>query len=65
MANSNINTMQIYDFNTLIKSAKIKDVSDINEYEIPVEKLPKVKDQKDYSCCVACALAEVLEFLIK
>ena len=62
MANSNINTMQIYDFNTLIKSAKIKDVSDINEYEIPIDKLPKVKDQKDYSCCVACALAEVLEF---
>ena len=62
MANTNLDTMRIYDFNVLKKSMKIKDASGIDEYEIPVGKLPRVKNQKDYSCCVACALAEVLEF---
>ena len=62
MPNENINSMRIYDFNTLIKSMKIQDVSNIQNYSIPIEQLPKVKDQKEYYCCVACALAEVLEF---
>ena len=65
MANTNLDTMRIYDFNVLKKSMKIKDVSGIDEYEIPVGKLPRVKNQKDYSCCVACALAEVFSIKLK
>lgn len=62
MANENINSMRIYDFNTLMKSMKTQDVSNIKNYSIPLEKMPKVKDQQDYCCCVACALSSVLEF---
>ena len=51
MANENINSMRIYDFNTLMKSMKTQDVSNIKNYSIPLEKMPKVKDQQDYCCC--------------
>lgn len=57
--------MRIYDFNTLKKSMKIQDVSNIEDYVIPEENLPSVKDQSHYGCCVACSLASMLEVFNK
>lgn len=62
---TNNQSMRIYDFNTLKKTFKIQDVSNIGTYSVPEEYMPKVKNQGDYCCCVACVLAEVLEFFHK
>lgn len=63
--NDTQSSMRIYDFNTLKKSFEIKDVSNIEEYSLPEENLPRVVNQGVYSCCVACALNGVLEVFDK
>lgn len=62
---NNDNNMRIYDFNTLKKSFKIQNVLNYQEYSIPEENMPNVKDQGDYCCCVACVIAEILEVFNK
>ena len=58
---NNENNMRIYDFNTLKKSFKIQDVSNYQEYSIPKDNMPNVKDQGDYCWCVACVIVDILE----
>ena len=53
----NSQDMRIYNFSTLKNNMKIQDVSNIEEYIIPEENLPSVKDQSHYGCCVACSLS--------
>ena len=55
------NSMRIYDFNTLKKSFKIQTVDNKKQYSVSEDHMPRVKDQGWYSCCVACAIAEILE----
>ncbi len=65
MANLTIDSSRIYNFDVIKQTLPIKNVSSINEYQIPEERMPKVVDQGDYDCCVACTISEILSVFSK
>lgn len=65
MANLTIDSSRIYNFDVIKQTLPIKNVSSINEYQIPEERMPKVVDQGDYECCVACTISEILSVFAK
>lgn len=52
---------RVYDFSVLKKSFKVQDVLE-DEVRIADEDLPSIIDQGHIGSCVACSLAEMLEF---
>ena len=60
MINS-IQSLRTYDFDVLKKSLPIQDASSFTEYIL--SNLPEVIDQKNYQCCVACVISEILSLM--
>lgn len=58
-----IQSVRTYDFEAIIQSMPVKDVSDIKEYTIPEERIAEVVDQGNIGACAACALAAELSAL--
>lgn len=60
--NNSIQSLRTYDFDVLKKSLSIQDVSSFKEYRLPEDVMPNVINQKNYQCCVACVISEILSF---
>lgn len=59
--NNVIQSLRTYDFDVLKKSLPVRDVSDFTEYVL--SNLPEVVNQKNYQCCVACVISEILSVM--